>query len=207
MKARRWLEFNYIVNSFKNYFWNFHYILLYGLLTMVLSLGILTAGPALIALCSSMRLISDDRKATFAYYFGEFRRCFALGSIFSCIVVTGGISVWLSLNIITQELRTYTVFSYIAITMVLLVLYMLFYFPFAAFSEEKFIQAAKKSISYSIAYFWDTLIHICGLYILYRIMTISTVVVVSLFASTSAFIINRFIHANNKTVDENQQPT
>ncbi|NLY60665.1 MAG: hypothetical protein GX054_04110, partial [Clostridiales bacterium] len=60
LTLRSWLEWSFIKVGLKNLFWNFHYLVLFGIITLLSVMGIVTFGCGIMALASSTRLIAND---------------------------------------------------------------------------------------------------------------------------------------------------
>ncbi len=64
-----WMRWNYIKEGFISLFWGFHYILLFGLLTSILCIGVFTSGSAIMAMCSCTRRMAKDEGVSLSIYF------------------------------------------------------------------------------------------------------------------------------------------
>src|SRR5690554_1641433 len=87
MKIKPWLEWPFIKEGFKNLFWNFHYVLLYGIFTLLSMAGVVTAGVGLVSMASSIRAAALDKKPTIGLYFAEWKRCFIPGLFLSLLLI------------------------------------------------------------------------------------------------------------------------
>lgn len=203
MRARRWLEWVFIKEGFVNLFWNFHYAVILGIITLVLFLGVVTIGPALLALCSSMRLAAEGKAVTVEHYLREVKRLFIPGIVFSGILGFAAGSLYSNLYVLANTASAgYHGVAYLAIALVTVLLFFLIYYPFVALRESRILQIIVKSAFYTAEHFWDTIIHISLLYLLWRILAISPVVAAIVFLPLATYALNRFIVANNQVIDE-----
>jgi hypothetical protein len=203
LRLRVWLEWQFVKEGFKNLFWNFHYMVLFGIFTLIFAAGVVTLGPGVMALASSIRVTAMDEKVTIGFYFTEFKRLFVPGLFLSIIVLVLLASLWSSLNILASGMDGMEkTAAYTAIAIITVLSFFLFYYPFAGFEEKKISRIIIKSFIYTVGHLWDTVVQISIIYILWRILSISPPILVLMFLPLSFFIVNRFIIANNKAVDE-----
>ena len=205
MKVKGWLEWQFVKEGFKNLFWNFHYLVLFGIFTLIAMAGVITLGPGVMALASSTRLAALDEKVTIGFYFKEFKRLFLPGLFLLAIVIIILASLWSSLNILASDRSNLeNAIAYISIALITTLSFFLFYYPFAGFGEKKVLTIITKSFIYTLGHLWDTVVQISIILILWRLLSISPPVLAILFLPLSCFTVNRFIIANNKAVDDNK---
>lgn len=202
MKIRRWLGFDFVKEGFMNYLWNFHYIVLFGIITLIFCIGVITVGPALMALASSTRLIAINAKITVGYYFKEFKRLLLPGILLSLIIIICLASLWSSFSILSMNIsRLYNIFAFLAIAVISVIFFFLIYYPFAGFTETRSTKIIIKSVLYTTIHFWDTVVQISILYLVWKLLSFSPPLLMILFLPTSTYIINRFILGNNEEVN------
>lgn len=202
MTLRSWLEWSFIKEGLKNLFWNFHYLVLFGIITLLSVMGIVTFGCGIMALASSTRLIANDEKIGVSYYFSEFKRLFVPGVILSIIILTFLASLWSSFAILSSDtIAIQKYIAYIAISIITVLSFFLFYYPFAGFKENRVFVIMRNSFVYTLGHLWDTVVHISIVYILWRILSFSPPILAIMFLPFSFFIVNRFIIANNRSID------
>ncbi|HHU77353.1 MAG TPA: DUF624 domain-containing protein [Clostridiales bacterium] len=202
MRMKPWLEWSFIKEGVKNLFWNFHYLLLYGIFTLVSIAGIITAGVGITAMASSIRVAAMDEKLTVRLYFAEWKRHLKPGLLLSLLLILILASFWSSLHILSWNkggLETSAAYAGIAVSTV--IAFFSFYYPFAAFDEVSVRNIFFKSVVYTIGHFWDTIVQLSILLIIWKILAISPVFLVLLYLPLSFYIINRFIIANNREVE------
>ena len=205
MKMKRWLQWDFVKEGFINLFWGFHKLVLFGFFTLVLNIGIITIGPAFIALCSVMRKVADDSKVGIFDYFNEFKRTFVPGLILSGAIIISMVSIFASYTLYAgQQPQLFKMLAAFALAAVIAILFLLFYYPFAAYEDVKPSKILMKSIYYAVSHAFDTIVLISLLYVLFRIMLLVKALLFILYMPLAVFIMNRYILANNKEIQESE---
>ncbi|HHY81681.1 MAG TPA: DUF624 domain-containing protein [Clostridiales bacterium] len=202
MKQKAWLSWSFVKEGFLNLFWNFHKLVIYGLLVAVCMAGIITIGPALMALASSTRMVAEDEKSTVRFFAAEFRRLFLPGLFLSVLIIIMSASFWSSLYVLSLN-RTglERSIAYAAISLLTVFAFFFFYYPFAGFNESKIRSIMLKSCAYAMGHLWDTIVQISIMVILWKMLSFSPVILAILYLPLSFYFINRFIIANNMEID------
>ncbi|WP_135550255.1 hypothetical protein [Paenibacillus cymbidii] len=205
-QARGWLHWSYVKASLSCYYWNLHYVILYSLLTVVLLLPVVTAGPAICALCVSMRKVADDRSVKPSEYFRQLTALWKLGLPLSGAMAAGAGGVGCSLFLLTLEGETvYRTIAWTALFLIGMFVLFLFYYPFAVRSGQSFYTTLVQSAQYGVYYAVDTILIICMIVIYYKILAyFSGFAALALIPGTVAFMGARFIHYHNKRIEDEQ---
>lgn len=203
MRLRRYLSFGYIRETFLTLFWEFHWILLFGMLTMLLALPIVSAGPALLALCAMMRHLARGEGVKLRDYFAQFRRLLKPGLFFSLLLALGTASVWASLRELSNGATGAVLAScVVALILVMAGCFFLFLFPFVAYDRKTIAEAAAHSAIYAANNMLDVLSAISLCVILFFAARALRMIGLLVFLPLCCYWVARMVHAHNLDVEE-----
>ncbi|MBO9610749.1 MAG: hypothetical protein J7639_32655 [Paenibacillaceae bacterium] len=205
-QARGWLHWPYVKASLSCYYWNLHYVIMFSLLTVALLLPVVTAGPAICALCVCMRKVADDRSIKPSEYFRQLTALWKLGLPLSGALAAGAGGIWSSLFLLTLGGEpVYRTIAWTALFLIGMLILILFYYPFAVRSGQSFYTTLVQSAQYGVFYAVDTILIICMLVIYYKILVyFSGFAAIALIPGTAAMMGARFIHYHNKRIEDGQ---
>lgn len=188
-----YLRLPYIKDGLLNLFFNIHIVILLGVITTILFFGIITAGPAIIALGASMRKIAQNDKMNFKYYFKIFKEKFIFGMFFDIPLFLVIISLSIEFNDNNLKLLS-------QIGTMLMICFFL-YFPIASLRENKIQLVIKNSFYYLINHLLQTIFVIGFLYLLLIGIAYTSQLLIILFLPFGLYVLNRIILANNIEID------
>jgi len=193
IKHKLYLRLPYIKDGFLNLFFNIHIVILLGVISTILFFGIITSGPAVIALGASMRKIAQNDKTNLKYYFKIFKEKFIFGVFFTIPLFLVVISLLVKFN--DENLKLISQIG----TMLMICFFI--YYPIASLSENKILIVIKNSFYYLINHILQTIFAISFLYLLLIGIAYTSQLLIILFLPFSLYILNRIILANNIEID------
>jgi uncharacterized membrane protein YesL len=174
-------------------------------LTLICSIGIITSGPAILALSGCTRLIAQDCKVSFKEYLSGFRMKFLPGVVLSVFIAVGIASV-LSSNYLLSiyENKIFVVLAVVSRTMVVLAGFFLIYYPPAAYNESKITVILLKSALFASKHVLGTFLYLGTIYLMFRIIVLASPLILFVFLPLALYIQSCFVIASNRVLERNK---
>jgi uncharacterized membrane protein YesL len=176
-------------------------MVLFLLFTLVCSLPLVTLGPSIVALSSTLRQLAEYRNVKVRDWFAEFRRTFTRGLPYGFLLLLLLISLYLIFQLMDVS-GVVSGLAAFALIGVLLALWLTFWYPYAAYSEPSIKQIFVKAMQYGFGHKLDTLAAISVMLIVMAITFFNDVIMIFFLPLAFVFTTCRILVANNAQADE-----
>lgn len=197
MKNKRYLSPKFIGEGFSVFLFRLHKILLYALYTLLLSIPIVTAGGAHLALFAQIRKLADDENTDSHAYFAAFRSYGVAGIPYGVGLLL--LVVGLSVPVVSGTL------GFLLTAGCFLLYVLLLFYPAVRTAGYRGKDAVVRSVGYAASHAGETML-LVGLAVIFLFAALYlSEILLLLFYPLTFFVTARIVIANNEEEEKEEE--